>query len=32
MNETIMQAAIWIAAGLLLIMLMGRRRKRKVQR
>jgi LPXTG-motif cell wall-anchored protein len=32
MNETIMQAALWIAAGLLLIMLMGRRRKRKVQR
>jgi hypothetical protein len=32
MNENIMQAALWIAAGFLLIMLLGRRRKRRVER
>ena len=32
MNETMMQAALWIGAGFLLIMMMGRRRKRRVQR
>jgi LPXTG-motif cell wall-anchored protein len=32
MNETIMQAALWIGAGFLLIMLLGRRRKRRVER
>jgi hypothetical protein len=32
MNETMMQAALWIVAGFLLIMLVGRRRKRRVER
>jgi LPXTG-motif cell wall-anchored protein len=32
MNETMMQAALWIGAGFLLIMLLGRRRKRRVER
>jgi hypothetical protein len=32
MNETMMQAALWIGAGFLLVMMMGRRRKRRVQR
>jgi LPXTG-motif cell wall-anchored protein len=32
MNETIMQAALWIGAGFLLIMLLGRRRKRRAER
>jgi len=32
MNDTIMQAALWIGAGFLLIMLLGRRRKRRVER
>ena len=32
MNDTIMQAALWIGAGLLLVMFMGRRRKRRVER
>jgi hypothetical protein len=31
MNDTIMQAALWIAAGFLLIMLLSRRRKRRAQ-
>ena len=32
MNDTIMQASLWIGAGFLLIMLLGRRRKRRVER
>jgi len=32
MNDTMMQAALWIGAGFLLIMLVGRRRKRRVER
>jgi LPXTG-motif cell wall-anchored protein len=32
MNDTMMQAALWIGAGFLLIMLLGRRRNRRVQR
>ena len=32
MNDTMMQAALWIAAGFLLLMLLGRRRKRRVER
>ena len=32
MNDTIMQAALWIGAGFLLIMLLGRRRRRRVER
>ena len=32
MNDTMMQAALWIGAGFLLIMLMSRRRKRRVAR
>jgi LPXTG-motif cell wall-anchored protein len=32
MNDTMMQAALWIGAGFLLIMLLGRRRKRRVER
>jgi LPXTG-motif cell wall-anchored protein len=30
--DTLMQAALWIGAGFLLILLMGRRRKRKAER
>ena len=30
MSDTMMQAALWIGAGFLLIMLLGRRRKRKI--
>ena len=32
MNDTIMQAGLWIGAGFLLIMLMGRRRRRRATR
>ncbi len=32
MNDTMLQAAIWIGAGLLLVMLLSRRRKRRVER
>jgi LPXTG-motif cell wall-anchored protein len=32
MNDTIVQAGLWIGAGFLLIMLLGRRRKRRVER
>jgi LPXTG-motif cell wall-anchored protein len=32
MNDTMMQAGLWIGAGFLLIMLLGRRRKRRVER
>lgn len=32
MNSTMMQAVIWIAAGVALVMLMMRRRNRKVSR
>jgi LPXTG-motif cell wall-anchored protein len=32
MNDTYMQAALWIGAGFLLIMLLGRRRRRRVER
>ena len=32
MNETLMQAALWIGAGFLLVMLLGRRRKRRAVR
>jgi hypothetical protein len=32
MDNTIMQTALWVAAGLLLILFMARRRKRKVTR
>jgi LPXTG-motif cell wall-anchored protein len=32
MNDTMMQAGLWIGAGFLLIMMLGRRRKRKVAR
>jgi LPXTG-motif cell wall-anchored protein len=32
MNDTMMQAALWIGAGFLLVMLVGRRRKRRVER
>jgi LPXTG-motif cell wall-anchored protein len=32
MNDTMMQSALWIAAGFLLLMLLGRRRKRRVER
>jgi hypothetical protein len=32
MQDTVVQAAIWLLAGLFLVMLMARRRKRKVLR
>ena len=32
MDDTIMQAALWIAAGFLLILMLGRRRKRRAER
>jgi hypothetical protein len=32
MNDMIMQTVLWLTAGGLLVMLMMRRRKRKVQR
>jgi LPXTG-motif cell wall-anchored protein len=32
MDNTMMQAGLWIVAGLLLILFMARRRKRKVAR
>jgi LPXTG-motif cell wall-anchored protein len=32
MSDTLMQAAMWIGAGLLLVMLLGRRRKRRAER
>ncbi len=32
MSDTMMQAALWIGAGFLLIMLLGRRRRRRVER
>jgi LPXTG-motif cell wall-anchored protein len=32
MDNTIMQAGLWVVAGLLLVLFMARRRKRKVAR
>lgn len=32
MNDTMMQAILWIGAGFLLIMLLGRRRRRRIAR
>lgn len=32
MSNTIMQAGLWIGAGLLLVLFMARRRKRKMAR
>ena len=32
MDNTIMQAGMWIAAGLLLVLFMSRRRKRRIAR
>ena len=32
MNDTMMQAVLWIGAGFLLLMLLGRRKKRRVER
>jgi LPXTG-motif cell wall-anchored protein len=32
MDNTIMQAGLWVAAGLLLILFMSRRRKRRTAR
>jgi hypothetical protein len=32
MNDTVMQAGLWIGAGCLLVMLLGRRRKRRLER
>jgi LPXTG-motif cell wall-anchored protein len=32
MDNTVMQAGLWIVAGLLLILFMARRKKRKVAR
>ena len=32
MDNTVMQAGLWIAAGLLLILFMARRKKRRVVR
>ena len=32
MNDTMMQAGLWIGAGFLLLMLLGRRRKRRIVR
>jgi len=32
MSDTMMQAGLWIGAGFLLVALLGRRRKRRVER
>jgi hypothetical protein len=32
MNDNMMQGGLWIAAGFLLLMMLGRRRKRRVER